>query len=212
MDCFDIHTHSMTGDLSQVILSIDASAFPVEEKVVYASIGIHPWNLTETNAESQWKALQDAVKDPRIRAIGEAGLDKLRGAPLALQTSVFRQEIALAERCRLPMVIHCVRAWNELIQLKKEIQPCQPWIVHGFRGKPSVAQELLRQGCRLSFGSCFQEESVRLTPLSRLFIETDESEESIGSIYRRVADVCGISLQELTEAVKKNVQEVFFKP
>lgn len=211
MDYFDIHTHRIPLHPSQAILSIDASALPVEEKVVHASFGIHPWHLTEANAESQLEALKAAIQDSRTIAIGEAGLDKLRGPSQEVQTAVFRKEIKLAEAHCLPMVIHCVRAFNELLQLKKELRPVQPWIIHGFRGKPSVARELLKHGCRLSFGSLFQEESVRTTPLDRLFIETDESEENITDIYRRIAHTRGISLEELTEAVKKNVREVFFK-
>ena len=109
------------------------------------------------------------------------------------------------------MVIHCVRAFNELIQLKKTYKPTQPWIIHGFRGKPSIAQELIRHGCWISFGSHYQEESVRITPIERMFIETDESKESIGNIYLRIADTRGISLAELTESIKKNVRKVFFK-
>lgn len=211
MAYFDIHTHTIPQDASQAILSVDTHSLPIGENIRHASIGIHPWYLTEPHAEAQWKALQDSVNDPRIIAIGEAGLDKLKGASISLQTSIFRKEIDLAETYGLPMVIHCVRAFNELIQLKKAYKPTQPWIIHGFRGKPSIAQELIRHGCCISFGSHYQEESVRITPIERMFIETDESKESIGNIYRRIADTRGISLAELTESIKKNVRKVFFK-
>lgn len=211
MAYFDIHTHIIPQDASQAILSVDTHSLPIGENIRHASIGIHPWYLTEPHAEAQWKALQDSVNDPRIIAIGEAGLDKLKGASISLQTSIFRKEIDLAETYGLPMVIHCVRAFNELIQLKKAYKPTQPWIIHGFRGKPSIAQELIRHGCWISFGSHYQEESVRITPIERMFIETDESKESIGNIYRRIADTRGISLAELTESIKKNVRKVFFK-
>ena len=145
MDYFDIHTHCIPLCPSQAIVSIDASSLPMDEKVVYASIGIHPWQLTEANAESQWETLKASVNDPRIIAIGEAGLDKLKGASISLHSSVFQQEIALSESLSLPMVIHCVRAFNELIQIRKASKAKQPWIIHGFRGKPSIAQELLKQ-------------------------------------------------------------------
>ena len=211
MHYFDIHTHRIPLHPSQAIVSIDASALPLDGKVVHASIGIHPWHLTETNAGNLWKTLKSSIKDQRIVAIGEAGLDKLKGPDMTFQTSVFRQEITLAESANLPMVIHCVRAFNELIQIKKESKPKQPWIIHGFRGKPSIAQELLKHGFWLSFGSHYQEESLKITPLNCMFVETDESEESIGSIYLRIAETKGISLEELVEAINKNVQEVFFK-
>ena len=211
MHYFDIHTHRIPLHPSQAIVSIDASALPLDGKVVHASIGIHPWHLTETNAGNLWETLKSSIKDQRIVAIGEAGLDKLKGPDMTFQTSVFRQEITLAESANLPMVIHCVRAFNELIQIKKESKPKQPWIIHGFRGKPSIAQELLKHGFWLSFGSHYQEESLKITPLNCMFVETDESEESIGSIYLRIAETKGISLEELVEAINKNVQEVFFK-
>lgn len=211
MAYFDIHTHTVPQDDSQAILSVDTHSLPLGEDIRFVSIGIHPWYLTETHAEAQWKALQDSAHDPRVIAIGEAGLDKLQGASMPLQTSVFRKEIDLAETLCLPMVIHCVRAFNELIQLKKACKPTQPWIIHGFRGKPSIAQELIRHGCWISFGSHYQEESVRMTPIERMFIETDESKESIGNIYRHISDTRGISLEELTESIKKNVRKVFFK-
>lgn len=211
MTYFDIHTHAIPEHPSQTIVSVNVNDLPIAKDVQFVSIGIHPWYLTEENAEYQWKTLKKSVNEPQIRAIGEAGLDKLRGASIKFQTSFFQEEIALSETYHLPMVIHCVRAFNELIQIKKECKPKQPWIIHGFRGKPSIAQELLKHGCWLSFGSNYQEESIRVTPLNRLFIETDESEESIENIYQRIAHTRGISLEELTEGVKKNVQEVFFK-
>jgi len=211
MTYFDIHTHAIPEHPSQAIVSVNIDDLPIAKDIQFVSIGIHPWYLTEENAVDQWKTLKESVNEARIKAIGEAGLDKLRGASIKLQTSIFQEEIALAETYHLPMVIHCVRAFNELMQIKKESKPKQPWIIHGFRGKPSIAQELLKHGCWLSFGSNYQEESVRITPLNRLFIETDEAEESIENIYQRIAHTRGISLEELTEGVKKNVQEVFFK-
>ena len=60
-------------------------------------------------------------------------------------------------------------------------------------------------------GARFQEEAARNIPLERLFIETDESEEPILKTYHRIADIRGISPVELTEAINKNVHEVFFK-
>lgn len=211
MDCFDIHTHSLSVYFQRSIVSLDVMSLPMDERIVHTSVGIHPWFLTESDADIRLQALQEAIKDSRIIALGEAGLDKLKGPSFGIQTSVFREEIALAEKHRLPMVIHCVKAFNELIRLKKELKPVQPWIVHGFRGKASVAKELLRHGCWLSYGALYQEEALKVTPVSRLFIETDESDEPIESVYCRIAASLGVSMEGLAEVLKKNVQEVFFK-
>ena len=209
-DFFNIHTHVSVHPESE-ILSLAPEELSTDNRSFYASVGIHPWTLTEKNANIQWKALYESIKDKRIVAIGECGLDKLKGPSMELQTAVFKQEAALAEDSSLPLIIHCVKAFNELIQLKKEISPCQPWIIHGFRGKLPLALDCIRHGFYLSIGSHFQENTLKAIPLERLFIETDESEESIGSIYQRIAETKGISQQELIEAINKNLRKVFFK-
>ena len=209
-DFFNIHTHVSVHPESE-IRSLAPEELSTDNRSFYASVGIHPWTLTKENANIQWEALRESIKDKRIVAIGECGLDKLKGPSMELQTAVFKQEATLAENSSLPLIIHCVKAFNELIQLKKEISPCQPWIIHGFRGKLPLALNCIRQGFYLSIGSHFQENTLKAIPLDRLFIETDESEESIESIYQRIAEIKGISQQELLEAINKNVREVFFK-
>ena len=91
MDCFNIHTHTLVNPESEII-SYSPGLYPTDPRIVYSSIGIHPWYLTEENAEDQWKTLKESVNEPRIRAIGEARLDKLKGAPIKLQTSIFQEE------------------------------------------------------------------------------------------------------------------------
>ena len=211
MTCFDIHTHRLPLHPEQAIVSHTIGSSLPGGSEAYLSVGIHPWYLDEQKAESSLESLRQALQDDRVVALGEAGLDRLRGCPLDVQISVFRHEVALAEEYRLPMIIHCVRAFNELIQLKKELRPRQPWIIHGYRGKESGVAEFLRHGCYVSFGAKFQAEAVRSVPLDRLFIETDETEESIADICHRIAGIKGISPEELAEAIHKNVREVFFK-
>lgn len=211
MTCFDIHTHRLPPYPRQAIVSHSIGSALPDRSEVHLSVGIHPWYLTEADAETSLEGLRKALQDDRVVALGEAGLDRLRGCPLDVQISVFRHEVALAEEYRLPMVIHCVRAFNELIRLKKELRPRQPWIIHGYRGKESGVAELLRHGCYVSFGAKFQAETVRAVPLHRLFIETDEAVESIADICLRIAGIKGISPEELAEAINKNVRKVFFK-
>ena len=207
---FNIHTHTSVHPENE-ILSLAPKELSTDNRSVYASVGIHPWTLTEENADIQWETLRESVKNKQIIAIGECGLDKLKGPSIELQTAVFKQEAALAEEHCLPLIIHCVKSFNELIQIKKEISPQQPWIIHGFRGKAALALDCIRHGFYLSTGSNFQENALKAIPLDRLFIETDESEEIIGSIYHHIAETKGISLEELIEAINKNVCEVFFK-
>ena len=211
MTCFDIHTHHLPLHPERSIVSYAVGSDRPEERADYLSVGIHPWYLDEQDAGTSLESLRQALQDDRVVALGEAGLDRLRGCPPDVQISVFRHEVALAEEYHLPMIIHCVRAFNELLQLKKELCPGQPWIIHGFRGKESLAAELVRHGCYVSFGAKFWVGAVCTVPLDRLFVETDEAGESIADICSRIAQARGISSEELAEAVNKNVREVFFK-
>lgn len=211
MDFYNIHTHAVTLFPDHEIVSSDVGDNQIAPGALYASVGIHPWYLTETNAREKWELLQEIVFDKRVVAIGEAGLDKLQGASLDLQIALLRKEIELSEAKCLPLVIHCVRAFNELLQLKKQLRPAQPWVIHGFRGNKNIAEDLIEHGCYLSFGSSFQEQALNAVPLNRLFVETDVAEEDIATIYRKIAQARGITLQALAEQVKKNVYKVFFK-
>lgn len=211
MECFDIHTHCIVSSQKKAIASCSIGIEPLSEEADYVSVGIHPWHLTEENASRLLQLLEKELQDKRVLAIGEAGLDRLHGAPLDIQVSTFRNEIILAENYHFPVIIHCVKAFGELLHLKKELRPQQPWIIHGFRGKKSMALELLRHGCFLSFGANFHKDTVRSVPVDRLFIETDESKENIEDICRYIAEVKGVSPEELADAINKNVCKVFFK-
>lgn len=210
MNYFNIHTHILVNPESEII-SFSSGLYPTDPRIVYISIGIHPWYLTEDNAEAQWNTLLEQVSSPSIIAIGEGGLDKLKGPSMDTQIRLLKQQALLCEEKKLPLILHCVKAFNELILFKKEIQPSQPWIIHGFRGKKSLAIECLRHGFYLSFGELFQADALRAVPLNKLFIETDESKASIEIIYQSIAQARNISLEELNESIKKNVKEVFFK-
>lgn len=210
MDFFNIHTH-ITKHPESEILSADVLSFSSIGKNEYLSVGIHPWYLADNDAENQLESLRKAIGNRQVVALGECGLDKLKGPSMELQTSVFRKEIALAEEHNLPMVIHCVKAYNELVQIKKSTHPQQPWIIHGFRGKEALAKECLQHGFHLSFGAYFQEDALRAVPVEKLFVETDESGMAIEEVYLRIARTRGMELEELTESIKKNVERVFFK-
>jgi TatD DNase family protein len=85
------------------------------------------------------------------------------------------------------MIIHCVKAWQEIIALHKTLHPSVPWMIHGFQGKPELALSLLNQGFYLSYGAKFNPEALRVTPFYRLCIESDESAVAIEKLYHSVA-------------------------
>lgn len=208
---FDIHTHHLSACPSEAIYNADSKYMPTPDEAIYISVGIHPWHLTDEDypVRLQWmeSMLQD---DKRIIALGEAGLDKCCDAPFALQEEAFRKVISLSEHYCRPLIIHAVKAYNELIALKKEVHPSQPWIIHGFRGKKELAQSLVNQGFYLSFGEHYHADALRYMPAGTFLLETDESLASIRSLYGRAAEICGISPKSLAREVSQTVNSLFF--
>ena len=184
----DIHTHNKSK-----YPSIRNLTFPEAERIFNSSekglfsVGFHPWFVNEYTPEIISK-LDNWSKDNRFFAIGECGLDKNSKVTLEKQFQVFKLQILLSEEIKKPLIIHCVGCFNELLEIKKELNPTELWIIHGFRGKPELAIQVLKSGCALSFGEHFNIESVRITPVDKLFVETDESSMSIEAIYRQISD------------------------
>lgn len=187
----DIHTHKRSETSHPAIISL---AFDDAEKVYNSqetglySIGIHPWDINESTDMSLNK-LEKYLRDKRFVALGECGLDKNSKASPENQQSVFCKQIEISERLQKPLIIHCVGCFNELFEIKKLMNPKQLWIIHGFRGKPQLATQALKNGCALSYGEYFNEGSVRVTPPESLYIETDESHVPIDEIYTKIATI-----------------------
>ena len=209
----DIHTHRLPPVPGTAIANRYPDTFVPEEGAWY-SVGIHPWHIPATVTpvvRNEMNVLSSLAGHPQVLAIGEAGLDKLADAPMAVQMEVFEYQARLSVELDKPLVIHLVKAMSELLKLRQQIKPANPWIIHGFRGKPALAEECLRHGFYLSFGEKYQEEALRITPADRLFLETDESSVPVADLYSRAAEVRRVSLAELTEAIRENIAKVFFK-
>ena len=128
MRLYDVHTHRPPADLTTpAVVSIDASE-PFEPRPggCYA-VGIHPWHA----AADRLPLLRLRAAHPQVVMIGEAGLDRLAEAPMSLQIELFEAQVRLADELRKPLIIHCVRAWGELLEVRKRLRPDSPWIVHG---------------------------------------------------------------------------------
>ncbi|ADV42785.1 TatD family hydrolase [Bacteroides helcogenes] len=207
----DIHTHRLPQLSGEAIVNCCPEAFVPQEGGWY-SVGIHPWRVASSD-------IKDGVMDnlsrllchPQVLAMGEAGLDKLADAPMSVQTEIFRLQACLAMEVGKPLIIHLVKAVEELLRIKRELYPSNPWIIHGFRGKEPLAAEYLRHGFYLSFGEKYREDTLRRVPSDRLFIETDESMVPVEELYERAAAIRGVSSDELKETIKGNISRVFFK-
>lgn len=172
-DFADIHTHGRTGP--DMVCSIEpGTPMSGDYGSVWYSAGIHPWSTVKEIPEDSFKLLEAMASDPRVVAIGEAGLDALRGGPAERQEAVFMRQAALAEKAEKPLVIHCVRRYGRLMELHKAFRPQQLWIVHGFRGKPELARQLAAAGIGISLGEA-RLDIEAVVPAGLLFRETDEA-------------------------------------
>ena len=187
----DIHSHtdidSSIHGIRNLTFSEANKIFTSKDKGMY-SLGFHPWYADKFSNELMNK-MNEWIKDDRFVAIGECGLDKNSKVSIEEQLKIFERQIRLSEIVQKPLIIHCVGCFNELFELKKKLIPYQTWIIHGFRGKPELAKQAIKTGCKLSFGEHFNEESVRITPIDQIFLETDESQIPITNIYRFISAI-----------------------
>ena len=130
---FDLHTHSVRNN-AIVNGSVDV---PVSSNVWF-SLGVHPWFIP-----MGWRKLLIAIeKEKNLLAIGECGLDKLHETSWELQKEVFLAQISLAVRLQKPLIIHCVKAYNECGLFLKSINVFA--VFHGFNKKEAVLLQLLK--------------------------------------------------------------------
>lgn len=186
----NIHTHRPTG--SGIELRAE---------------GVHPWDADMQHVASLGERLSDA------QAVGETGLDFVHGPSREVQTEVLRAQLRLARERGLPVVLHCVKAFEPLM---RELAACEPRAVifHGFIGSPEQARQALAKGYYLSFGerTFASPRSVAAlceTPLSQLFLETDDSPVPIAEVYARAAEARGVAVEELQRATLANYKRIF---
>lgn len=206
----DIHTHHLSEDPSNAVLNCDIKNQPIPNNAFYISVSIHPWQLTYNNSQLQLEWLLTTLTDKRVIAIGEVGLDKLCTTPFDLQNNIFCNIIDIASQYNLPLIIHAVKTTNELIMLKKQIQPKNAWIIHGFRGKKELAKSLIEQGFYLSFGERYNPQSLQSTPVDRLLFETDESTININYLYEQAAILRGVTINQLKRTTQETMNKIFF--
>jgi len=214
MKFINIHTHNTVN--SNATLAI-VNQYPNSENYnSYFSIGIHPWYINKEKTTSELILIEEKLLHKNCLAIGECGLDKLIEIDFNYQIEVFKQQIEISEKYKKPLILHCVKSFQEIIQLKKEMKPIQPWIIHGFNKNTQVASSLIKNGFFLSFGksllkSIKLQEALASISLEKIFLETDDSTIVIEEIYKKTATIKGIELEKLKEIIYKNFNSIFIK-
>lgn len=186
---------------------IDIHTHRPSSAVTLTTVGLHPWQAATGVIPSEAEILS-------ADAVGEIGLDKACEVDFEQQRAVFEAQLRLAEQYKKPVVVHCVRAFEEVISA---LEKCtlKAVIFHGFIGSREQAARAVKKGYYLSFGARTERskktiEALRATPLDRLFVETDEADTPIAEMYALVARLRNTEIKELEEATSRNYERILF--
>lgn len=209
---FNLHTHHHPTEYEYCIQNLHENFDSIQPNFFY-SLGIHPWHIHPNQFSADFEKLKIQSLKKNVISIGECGLDRLCSSAFTIQKEAFKQHILWANQIAKPLIIHCVKAHAETIQLLNECQNTMPVIYHGFHNKWEIAESLLQKNYYLSFGkSLFDPQMQNIftaIPPNRIFLETDHSNHSILEIYIQAAALRKISIDQLHSQIKKNVQSIF---
>ena len=199
----NLHTHHRQEIGLEIVQAKEVLSYPY-------SYGVGPFEIDMYLFDEKIAVEKNCI------SIGEIGLDKTIQLNINEQIKVFKKQLIYAEKLNLPVIIHCVKAYNELIQIKHETQPNQPWIIHGFR-KTNLLHPLLKEDFYVSVGTAIMydlklQAIIKTIPNNRLFLETDNDLNfNIEEVYQKVASLKEISLLALKTIISNNFKTVFKK-
>ena len=152
-----------------------------EHSFVYATVGVHPNDAAKVEPNT-FRDLQSLLRHPKVKALGEIGLDYHWGVSKEVQMPVFIQQLEIAAAARMPVIIHTRDAWADTLSVLRTHWASKglPGIMHCFTGDAAQARECLDMGFYLAFGGVTTypkaaevREAARIVPSDRLLLETD---------------------------------------
>jgi TatD DNase family protein len=214
MTYINFHTHHQPSDGTIGIVNLFPQDFQEKFPEFLFSIGLHPWHIPEVNPEYCYGVIERAIQLKNMIAIGECGVDRSVSTVFALQEECFRIQVNIAAYHSKPLIIHCVKAFSDLIRIKLDTKSEVPWIIHGYFANNQTTKELLRHGFYFSVGETMlktssKHEIFRSIPLNRIFLETDDLQIPIGQIYDQAAGILNIEKEKLEETILNNFNALF---
>ncbi len=207
----NIHTHKIVrNELAIVNLNYDGQ---IVENISY-SFGLHPWDIGKVVENEIVAKVENYCKSKKIVAIGEIGLDRAIETELDLQKRCFINQLEIAAKYKLPVIIHAVRSNADLLQIRKQQRNSPAWILHGFRGSVQDANQFINKNCYLSFGEALLhnkklQKVLQQINIGNIFLETDNSNISISEVYSKAANLLNINLEDLKQQLYSNFIKVF---
>lgn len=232
-----VHPRDWNSLLSRVCAAYQACSKPR----LYVALGIHPQALQHLSTAELDAALERlrtlATKDFRPApwvALGECGLD-YRHRPSheerERQRKVFREHLRLSKATKLPITIHCIGAFGDLLAELQSQEPA-PSVIHGFSGKAELARQICAMGHYIGVGGMIThprarhlKESLRVIPPDRLLLETDSPDQTpwerrpapnepsfLVDIAGAAAHILGESVDDLMERCNENARRLLRIP
>ncbi len=215
----NIHTHSDQNVDNNDIIEVksinvddntDVDAFP------FCTIAAHPYSIKPSSSFIEYNSFleRNIIKD-NVIAIGETGLDRTHNDSFTTQKRVFLEHILMSEKYQKPMILHVVRVFPDIIELRKQTRATMPWIIHGFQANEQTIEQLLRHNFYLSLGDVLYKNEERakklleIIPLERLFFETDTRETSIIDVYNQASFLSNKTIDEFRKPIFSNFVKIF---
>ncbi|WP_017413665.1 TatD family hydrolase [Clostridium tunisiense] len=193
---------------------------------VYAAVGIHP-EYAQVVDENLIEQIRNYAKNPKVRAIGEIGLDYYweENPPREVQKKAFRMQMEAARELNLPVVIHDREAHQDTLEIMKEFSQVKG-VVHCFSGSVEFAKECLKLGYYIGITGVVTfknakviKEVVKAVPIDKLLVETDcpymaptpyrgkrNQSNYIEYIIDEIAELKGITKEDVEKNTIKNTK------
>ncbi len=213
----DIHTHLFRTEKETITVQ---NIFPGEGFAAFSgrnfySVGLHPWHIkTEEENNEMLSQVEEALEFDHVIFVGEAGLDKRTETDFDEQKRVFEAQAFMAEEYQKPLIIHCVKAYNEILEIHKKMEPKMTWIFHSYNGSVEMTRQLAHQNFIFSFGEILflpgtkAIDSFKNLPLNKIFFETDEYDGNVEHMYKQGARLKNISEEEIIMTVWDNFNRI----
>lgn len=206
----------------------------IEYPLVFAALGIHPSNCDEWDDDVK-KLIISYANNPKIVAIGEIGFDlHYKNSNITAQKDVFLAQLVLADKFKLPVVLHLRDAWKEFFEFYEEHKNLfsNGVDVHCFDGDVSIAKKLLDAGFFISLTALSVEnklknkETIKYLPLDRIMVETDSPyllpaeyrreqkyniPQNVNYVAKKVAEYKNVDIKLIDEVTTKNAYTLFTK-
>ena len=214
MNFINIHTHHSSSLANVTSIYNNRVGQEPEMMDSFFSIGIHPWDINTVDEQTAFEIIKKNILNKNCLAIGECGLDKIKDTDFKGQQHLFEMQLQIAKEFRKPVIIHCVKAFDELLEITKPFISHIPLIIHGFHKSEQLANDLLAKGFYLSFNKLVLQDTnfnFNALPINQLFLETDDhANVSLELIYTTLAFKLNLPLEHLKEEINRNFETVFY--